>query len=432
MPVEGAGEAAGFAASSFGPNRLLNEGVEVVGAEVLAPPRENAGFGASAVVAGVLEPPNAPNDGFAPPAAPAPPKVKAGLGTSWVAEVVAGVEVAGAPNVSLGAWLSLASAVLGEKRELVAGVDEAPSAGLAPVLPNRPVDGAEDVAAGFGLKSEPVEGAAAVLVSFVFAPNNPVVGAAGAVFPKRDFGAPAGWAAPPNTPEGCVGGGPAGVVEKERGDGLFAAGVVVPVPRLPKFMPETGPAPGVVGLFSASFPLSLLVLLPKEKPDDEPGLDMFAAPPPNRPPPVAGAGFEDVAAAPPPNKPPPAADAGVEDDAPPPKRPPPVAAAGVEDVAPPKLKPDPDVAGAPPKRGLFSVPEAGFWPNREGAGDAGEFPVLEPNRPPVGAAPAEPNREPDEAPEAGAPPKVNFGGSGMAIEMDVKAFASKGGGSCLS
>lgn len=278
------------------------------------------------------------------------------------------------------------------------GVDEV-SAGLAPnrppegvgfdeastgFAPNRPPEGAgaEEVSAGLAPNIAP-DGGAVDALSVGFAPNRPPEGGAvdeasaglapkrppeggalGAAEAKNEGAAGFEAAAPPNmlvAPE--AGGGPEGVVEKDSGDGLAAAGVVAPLGAAefmaPKKPPEAGAAAavpkglgvavaaGVVGPEGGAKPAGLAP--PKLNPDvaDEVVLVVVLFPaPPNRPPPPPGA-------------------------------------------APPKLKPPPDgaAAAAPPPNsevaGLLSPAGdgAGFAPKRlvpvEGGG---AVPVLDPKR----------------------------------------------------
>lgn len=191
--------------------------------------------------------------------------------------------------------------------------------------------------------------------------------------------------------EPVLGGGPAGVVEKFRVEGLVAAGVVAAcdVALLPKNPVMPGASVGVAGTAAAweeaegGCRLLSDAFWPKLKP-----LVLGAGAPPNRL-------LVVVLFAPPKLKP-----------------------------APPPPPPPPD-AEAPPKSGLFSVPVDAVLPNRLGAGAEGVLPVLWPKRLGVGLEllddeAAAPKMEGDEVPvEEAGPPKVNLGGSGMTCPCRV-------------
>jgi len=117
------------------------------------------------------------------------------------------------------------------------GAVDAPSAGFWPnIFDGGAVDGA---AAGFW-PNMPPEGAAEDEASAGLAPNRPPEGAAGAAEPKTE-GAAGFDAAALNMLVGAdAGGGPEGVVEKDKGDGLGAAGVVAPLEG-PGFMAKRPP-----------------------------------------------------------------------------------------------------------------------------------------------------------------------------------------------
>lgn len=278
-------EAASLLPNRFGAGVEDAAGAEVAAASLFCPAAPNkllAGFAASSFFA----PPSAPKrpvDGAdvgavvaegvdAEEAAAGWPREKADLGCSEAGVVVvvlasekaglagscaagAGVDVAAAPNRGFaGCWLVL-SAGLAPNRP-VAGAPDGVSAGLEAGAPNRPVEGAaeEELSAGLAPKrlvadvgvvpkagleaasdglacpKRPPAGAAEGLLSSAgFAPNRPVDGAEGA--------------AAPNMFDDWAGGGPAGVVEKDRAEGLLVAGVAVLFGGAPN---SEGAAAGVV------------------------------------------------------------------------------------------------------------------------------------------------------------------------------------------
>ena len=231
--------ASSFFAPPRPPNRPPDGGAEAGADEagwVVADeaPREKLGFEASA--ADVLLPNSPPDFGALSPV-----------------EEAAGAAVAAAPKRGFAGWGALLSA------------------GFDPIPPNRP-DAGDDAGASAGLASKRLSAAVAAPAAGCW-PNKPLdapsaglacpklgVAAAGPAFasfssglacPKPNFRPPllsAGFAAPKVPNEGvaepapplppppsepnvlvCCGGGPAGVVEKERGDGLLAEGVVFPL-----------------------------------------------------------------------------------------------------------------------------------------------------------------------------------------------------------
>lgn len=275
-------------------------------------------------------------------------------------------------------------------REGADGVDEAwpvLSAGLAP---NSPPDGLFWSSAGFAPKRLVVGW---LWLSAGFAPKSPPEDCVLFVpDPKRLVVPDAGWAPKRDGAPFCEGGGPAGVVEKLSGDGLFWVGVDAPEgAAFPKSPPldgcwlepppkrfDIGACDGVVGLLPAAehaggarlFSSGFLPNVKPEFPEEPP------PPPPNRllVPPV---------------------------------------------LAPPKLNaPPPEVPAFPKSDGLFSPPDVAVLPKRLLPEDAGVLPVLCPKRLEPVLDGAEPKSEGAELPlEAAGPPKVNFGGSGMAGEL---------------
>ena len=255
-----------------------NVGLGCSDAPVLAP-REKAGLGCSD--AGLL-------------AATSPKSV--GLFPVEAAEVA---DDAGAPKLSFGGPLLVLSAGLGAPKELLkaagaeAGASGAFWAPNSPELdagfaapPNKPpAAGAVEFSAGLGGAKAGVAEDVGLSVCFAAAPNMPPVEAG---------------AAEPNMPDpDCAGGRPAGVVEKDRGEGLLVAGVVEPPPPPPppkRLIPPGGPTPGVVGL-------SVLLAGEEDLEPKNPPLRGGAAadappPPPNRPPEGEGAGLFAAAALP--------------------------------------------------------------------------------------------------------------------------------------
>lgn len=149
-----------------------------------------------------------------------------------------------APKSPVGGAVDGPSAGFGPKREPEGG---GVAAGFGP---KRPVAGLED-SAGFA-PNRPDPPAAGVAdeddggFSAGFDENIPPVDEAGAAPPKRGLGAgvpvPVPVPAPaPNKPDepvaGCEGGGPAGVVENDSGDGLLVEGVVDPLFNAPPNIP---------------------------------------------------------------------------------------------------------------------------------------------------------------------------------------------------
>lgn len=133
----------------------------------------------------------------------------------------------------------MASAGFAPKRE----ADGA--AGSAGFAPKRPVAGLIDSAGFAPNRADPSAAGVADEEAFSagFDPNiAPVEGAgAGAAPPKRGLFAVVPAPAPPNKPgvpvAGCEGGGPAGVVENDSGDGLLVLGVVDPLFNAPPNRP---------------------------------------------------------------------------------------------------------------------------------------------------------------------------------------------------